>query len=299
MASIKLRNEKLLADAIREFRTYKEPSEKKFDRYDYFKIEEYVELLDECFGVDGYAVSYSDAESVTVSPTQVVLLVKATVSVYGEDGSVVYTFEGYGTHEPTREAQKDEKNKPVPGTISDRAINLETLGQVGCVNALKSACTQLGCFGMRTLDSGRRKSAAGRSATPRPSGSYVAPRANNGAPAPAAARPSAAPAQTEQAPDVEKSFYVCEPAKDGGKDRNGNQVFILSCHEIVDGRPVEKASEIIFYNNFYKDASRLARITTGWDGIPSRFRFKVREIAREQRKNKDAYSSYTFRGFTA
>ena len=292
MTPIKLRNDKTLADAIREFRAYKKPSEMKFGKYNYFKIEEYVELLDECFGIDGYSVSYSDAETVTVSPTQVVFLVKATVSVYGEDGSVVYTFEGYGTHEPTREAEKDADGNPIKGTVSDRAINLETLGQVGCVNALKSACTQLGCFGMRNLET-VGMSPAGRNSTPRP-----AQQPRNGAPAPAAARPNAA-TQADQAPDVEKSFYVCEPAKDGGKDRNGNQVFILSCHEIVDGKPIEKASEIIFYNNFYKDASRLVRITTGWDGIPSRFRFKVREIAREQRKNKDAYSSYTFRGFTA
>ena len=287
MTPIKLRNEKNLADAIREFRTYKEPSSSKFGKYDYFKIEEYVELLDKCFGADGYSVSYSEGSSIQVSPTQVVFLVKATVLVYGEDGSVVYRFEGYGTHEPTRDSK-----------VEDKAINLEILGMVGCVNALKSACTQLGCFGMRNLEDGGMGT-AGRNSAPRPAQQP----ARNGARqngAPAAARPSntqAAP--SEQASDEEKSFYVCQPAKDTGKDRNGNPIFVLQCHEIIDGKPLEKASEIIFYGTFYKDAGRLSRITNGWDGIPSRFRFKVRKIAEEQRKNKEAYSSYTFRGFTA
>ncbi len=87
MADIRLRNGKLLKEAIREFRMDKEPTSSKFGRYDYFRIEEYVDLLDSCFGEDGYFVSYSEGSTVQVSPSQVVFLVKATVHVFGEDGS--------------------------------------------------------------------------------------------------------------------------------------------------------------------------------------------------------------------
>lgn len=283
-----LRNGKELAQAIAEFRKDKEPTFSKFGKYDYFKIEEYVDLLDQCFGVDGYTVDYTEAGTVTVSPTQVVYNVKATVSIYGEDGSVVYRFSGWGTHEPIREAQKDENGKPITGTFSDRAINLETLGMVGCVNALKSACTQLGCFGMRNLEGGSSLTAPGRAATPKPAASSR--------PAASQSRQNVAPA-AQAAPDEEKSFFVNEAARDGGKDRNGNAVFILPCHEIVDGKPVEKKSEIIFYSNFYKEPARLAKLTN-WNGVPSRYRFRVRKIDDSQRKNKDALASYTFRGFS-
>lgn len=280
-----LRNGKNLADAIREFRQDKEPTSSKFGKYDYFRIEEYVELLDQCFGADGYGVSYSEGSSIQVSPTQVVFLVKATVSVYGEDGSVVYRFEGYGTHEPTREAEKDDRGKPISGTFSDRAINLETLGMVGCVNALKSACTQLGCFGMRNLTENTKPNAAARNGAPAVRGTAQGNQGNG-----------QQRQQSQQYPEETLSFYVCNSAKESGTDKNGNTVYILPVHEIVDGRSIEKESEIIFYKNFYEDASRLAKIIH-WDGIPKRFSMKVRKVDPQYKKNANAYNAFTFRGF--
>lgn len=275
----KLSNGKELSAAIAEFRKEKAPTARKFNKFNYFKVEEYVKLLDQCFGVDGYSVSYSEANTVSVSPSQVVLLVKATISVYGEDGSVVYSFDGYGTHEPTREKVELANGESVPG---DRAINLETLGMVGCVNALKSACTQLGCFGMRNLPEDGEPYSYGNEAQQRAS----------------AWQRSKPQVQTQTMPDAEeeKSFYVCDGIKDGGTDRSGKTVFVLPCHEIVDGKPLEKLSEIIFYSNFYKEPGCLRKLTH-WNGIPERIRFKVRRISKAQQKNKDAYSAYTFRGF--
>jgi hypothetical protein len=287
-----LRNGKALAEAIAEFRRDKAPSAKKFGKYDYYKIEEYVELLDNCFGLDGYSVDYAEAGTLAVSPSQVVYNVKATVSVYGEDGSVVYRFSGYGTHEPTREAQKDENGNPINGTVTDRAINLEILGMVGCANALKSACTQLGCFGMRNLTEDGNASSY-RS-------NYKGGCGQQGYGNRKGAASGQGGAQTtSDATDEEKVFYVESKATESGTDKNGNVVFILPCYEVTaEGKRNEKPSEIIFYHNFYEDPARLSKLTTQWNGMPKKLRFKVRKIAAAQQKNKDAYSAYTFRGFT-
>ncbi len=178
--------------------------------------------------------------------------------------------------------------------MSDKAINLETLGMVGCVNGLKSACTQLGCFGMRNLNDGKESLAGQKGSASRASSQTTWGRSQTasfqGAPS-----GSALP-QQGAGEDEEKSFYVCRKAKDGGKDKNGRQIFILPCHEIVDGKSLEQESEIIFYPNVYKDPARLTRITQ-WNGIPTRYRFLVKRIAPQSQKNRDAYSAYTFRGF--
>lgn len=281
-----LKNGKTLAEAISEFREYKAPSESKMGKYDYYKIEEYIELLDRCFGVDGYEVSYSEASTVTVSPTQVVLLIKATVQVFDETGAPTFKFEGYGTHEPTRESERGADGKPT-GMPSDRAINLETLGQFGCVNALKSACTQLGSFGMRDPENDRKRpNAPGRVNTPPARSTRKA--AGNAAPA--------APMQGAEEEVV--SFFVTERAKDGGTDQNGNPVYILQAHEVVGSQAQEKPSEVIFYNNFYKDcATRVARLTTGWNGMPVRLKIRVKRIPKDKQKNVNAFAAYTFRGY--
>ena len=249
---MKLKNGKNLSEALSEFRKEKAASAKKLKNY-YHKIEEYIELLDNCFGIDGYRVQYSEGKTVQVSADQYVFIVKATVNIYGEDESIVFSFEGYGSHEITRESEGQNK-----------AINLETLGQVGCVNALKSACSQIGSFGIRNVGAGDERSSSD------------------------VKQPLPSSVET-------KSFVVSEGMTVSGLDKNGKPIYVLVCTEIIGEKLAPKPSEIIFYPNQYKDPAKLDCLIN-WKGGQKRCSFHVTRIAEEKRKNKAAHAAYIFKG---
>ena len=257
-----LKSKMELKEALELFRQNKEATSKKQDKYSYYKIEEYTELLDRCFGVDGYRVSYSDAQIVTLPFNQTVFLSKAVVQVFDEEEHEVFSFEGYGTYEATLSSEKTNY------------IMLSTVGMNGCVNALKSACTNIGAFGSRNLDGEKKK----------PSGNTSG---NKG---------GSSPSGKSTLPTEQVMFYVTKPAVEGGTDRNtGEPMYKLTCNEVVNGSARIHPSEVLFYPNQYKSngMENLSKILS----VEKPFRLALKVSKVNGNTKEGIYATYAFKGW--
>lgn len=263
---MKCKNGKSLAEALLSFRAPKKATNDK-DGYSYFKIEEYTELLDACFGMDGYIAHYSEGKIESLVSGQCVILVKAVIDILGEDGSVIYAMEGYGTYEV------------IIARTGDRFINLSTAGLNANANALKAACCNAGAFGKRSADSDKGGSSANNSGN--------------------AGRQQSSSSGT-QSNEVVRKFFVKEPMVVFWKDGGGKPAYRFVGQEVVDGKMREKASEVLFYPNQYKKVSERFNTLVGHvmsvgdkGDVVS---FKVLPVS-EQKRNKDYFASYTFKSF--
>lgn len=263
---VKLRNGNNLTEVLKIFRTDKKPTHDK-DGYSYFKIEEYTELLDTCFGADGYIPHYSEGKIEALPSGQCVIIVKAVIDILGENGNVVYSMEGYGTYEI------------VLAKSGDRYISLSTAGSNANANALKAACCNAGAFGKRNADGAGKSGSTGSSSSRQQASSS---------------------SSGTQAHEVVRKFFVKKPMEVFWTDGKGKPAYRFVGQEVVDGKMREKLSEVLFYPNQYKNVSAklnelIGRIlSTGEKGEV--ISFKVMPVS-EQKRNKDYFASYTFKSF--
>jgi len=256
-----LKSGKTLEEAIQCFRAFKKATNKKQEKYDYYKIEEYIELLDSCFGVEGYTVKYEEGNILSLPKGQAIFLSKAVVTVVDEENKPVYAFEGYGTYELTQ------------NTEQTKFISLGTVGMNGSVNALKSACTNLGAFGSRTLSSNAGSNTGSNSNT---ANSQRSTRSN-------------------PLPMEVVTFYVTKAAVAGNPDANGKVMYKLTCNEVVQGNARQTPSEVLFYPNQYQGKEEKIK-TFANVSRPFKVSLKVSKVNKE----KDGiYATYTFKDFAS
>lgn len=260
---VKLKNGDTLKEALLKLREYKEATHKKL-KNPYHKIEEYVALLDNCFGIDGYMTHYSEAHIESLPSGQVIILVKASVDIIGEDGRVVYVMEGYGTYELTRNSE------------GNAYINLSTAGNNANVNALKAACTNKGAFGSRSGENEKQK---------------VDVPGDTGSPA----------CQQQKVSEEIKKFYITKSMERLWTDNDGKPAYRLSAQEVVDKSLCKEHSEILFYPNQYKNSIAKFNQLVSWtlsEEVTRGCAVKLKVKAVSEGKRGEGYAaSYVFKAF--
>lgn len=272
---VNLLNGNTLTEALEKFRKYKCATHKKMDSYCYYKVEEYVELLDQCFGVDGYLTHYNEANVNCLPTGQCILLVKATVDIFDVDGKVVYRMEGYGTYEVA--LSKDTGN----------FINLSTAGTNANVNALKAACINNGAFGSRSESADDRK---GRGKT-------------EGFQKSNAAQQRISNYSASKDTLLAMKFFVKREMAVVRKDMEGRPTYRMIGYEVEGGRMRSDASEILFYPNQYrKDVAKLNEMVA-WASSETVSKGKVITlqvaVVADEKRNKNFHASYTFKSFAS
>ena len=134
-----LRNGETLKQALSKVGEYKEPRKYLQDKYPYYKIGEYVERLNQVFGIDGYEVAYSSYESIVLpgrpdAVNQVIGKADCTISLFGEKGDVVYRANGIGTKELSRDKEKTQYQ-----LLNNNGLFVQQA-------AFKSACKSMNIF---------------------------------------------------------------------------------------------------------------------------------------------------------
>lgn len=275
MSEIRLSNGKTLEEALKEFRLPRKPLGLKANKYPYHKAFQYTQVLDECFGIGGYEMDFSDVSTVGLGFNQSMTTLKCDIRVLDENRNVCYTMSGYGTYElQLQEIQVNGK-----GTGKYHYINLNNVGTFACTSAIKAACKSNGVFGCReeAEDQGDGFVPSYQSNSSRSSGASGAKKSNS-------------------KPAENMAFYVKKPAEVVRSDeRTGRPVYKVYGHLVTEGgkQYVEEQSEILCYPNLYGDCivpfeSFIKRASNGGPG--SVVHFKVSRV-----ENKK--SSYTFRGF--
>jgi hypothetical protein len=263
-----LKNNMNLDEALHKFREYK-PGDGEKDVYSYHKVEEYIALLDKCFGIDGYRVHYSDARMEVLPSGQCMIMCKATIHIHDQNDHVVYSMEGYGSY-------KIEKSSK-----SQDFIILNNAGNNATVQALKSACGNSGAFGIREegKPSGNNNKGSGQARSAKPA-------ANN---------------SSSKAPVVSKGFVVMDAVEFVKSDQSGKPIYRLLAHEIADGRCSEKKVEILFYPNQYSKYTEKLNSLVAWS--QSNLVSKGKKISMQVRavddgkRNNEFLASYVFKGF--
>lgn len=138
-------NGKSLEQCITELRKKRPMQEKKGSTgYWYYPIELFIDAMDEVFGSEHYSHSFSEPVFRQVSSGQEMLTVRCTITLTGDDGTVVKRIDGFGDREI---AYSNDKHRADLGNFTSTAAAL----------AFKDACKYLGIFGYRTTNKPENK----------------------------------------------------------------------------------------------------------------------------------------------
>lgn len=232
----------------------------------YFKIEEYVERMNEAFGGrNGYRETYQTLPSLTLPNGQVMLQCHCHVDILSQDGSVAFFVEGEGSYEIVY----SEKNTMY--------INLQTASMNCSVNAFKSACRNLGIFGCRDVGTGSEGSNNNNGGS---SG-----RNNN--------------SNKASLPVESKTFYVSKPLEEFWKDKQGKPAYRIVGKLVEDNNITENECEILVYPNNYKNyINKLNDLILRSKNTQKGFRVTVGvSVVDEAKRNARYAGSYIFKKF--
>ncbi len=257
-----LKNDKTLEEALLVVTKKSVPHNDKSGN-SYFKIEEYVERMNEAFGGrTGYRETYQTLPFLTLPSGQVMLQCHCHIDILSQDGSVAFFVEGEGSFE----IAYSENN--------ERYINLQTASMNCSVNAFKSACRNLGIFGCRELEEGNEgnNNRNGR-------GTNSAYSTNH-------------PVHT-------KTFYVSKPLEEFWKDSTGKPAYRIVGKLVENNAIGDKDCEILMYPNQYKNCvSKLNELILKCQNTQKGFRLTVGVSEVDETKRNVRYAgSYTFKKF--
>ena len=239
MTDIKLRNGKTLSEALAIIGEYKEPSKFLQDKYPYYKFGEYKQRMDEAFGVGGYEAIYSGYETFGLPYMdnvvgQVLTKAECTISVFGENGAVVFRASGIGTKELGRDSNKTQYQM-----INNNGLFVQQA-------AFKSAAKSMNIFDCNSFDEEGGHEGGNSKAQPKN------PQTNNKS----GGSSNASKGQTQSnTPGGEKvvTLYRKKALETIREDRNsGLPVYRLLGHEVIGNSCRQKESEVILYPNCYK-----------------------------------------------
>lgn len=274
MSEIRLSNGKTLEEALKEFRVPRKPLGMKAGKYPYHKAFQYTQVLDECFGIGGYEMDFSDVSTVGLNFNQSMTMMKCVIRILDENRNVCYTMSGYGTNELTLQEIKVNG----AGTGEYHYIGLNNAGTFACTSAIKAACKSNGVFGCREEAEDQGDGYVSSYPTGNSSRSSGAKKGNS-------------------KPAENMVFYVTKPAEVVRSDeRTGQPVYRIYGHLVEKGdggtRCAKEQSEILCYPNLYSDCivSFESVVKKSASGSGQLVNFKVSRV-----ENKK--SSYTFRGF--
>lgn len=208
-----------LKETLEVLQNYKKPSKLLMNKYPYYPIEEYRDRFKEaCGGVEGYKAEYSALEQFQFPTGQIVYSMKCTLSILDEDGTVLMSKEGYGTHE-------------VAVNDSGNFINLGTLGRTLMADSFKTAADEYRIFGgkssaNRGAQGGNRTSSASTNANP-----------------------------TTAASTSERFYFKDVPTCK--KDKNGIDSYTALGYKVVgNGQCEQTPTTLLLYSNNYKNYAK-------------------------------------------
>ena len=253
MTDIKLRNGKTLSEALAMIGEYKEPTKFLQDKYPYYKFGEYKQRLDEAFGVGGYEAIYSSYETFGLPfmdnvVGQVLTKAECIISVFGENGSVVFRASGIGTKELGRDTNKTQYQM-----INNNGLFVQQA-------AFKSAAKSMNIFDCNRYD----EDGGHEGGAPKPQ--YKNSNVNN--PGGAGNASKGQPQSNTAGNEKVITLYRKKPLETIREDLNsGLPVYRLVGHEVVGNSCRQKESEVILYPNCYKkESDRINALLTNSSG---------------------------------
>lgn len=242
MSDIKLRNGKNLEDALARVGEYKEPKKFLRDKYPYYKFGEYKARLDDAFGIGGYEAIYGEYEtyglpSLGSEVGQVLTKATCTISIFGENGNVVFKASGIGTKEIGRDTEKTQYQ-----SLNNNGLFVQQA-------AFKSAAKSMNIFDCNRFDEedggtgDHIRFQQGKSNRNNQAGTIG--KTSNGT-------------DNKKSTTDEKvvTLYRRKPLEKVRDDRNsGLPVYRLVGHEVIGNSCRQKECEVILYPNCYKKES--------------------------------------------
>jgi len=132
----------------------REPDEYLMNKYPYYKVETYHDLLDNVIGCDHYNVDIRERHYTTIAHQQELFSVCVRVTLLDDNYQEICHKDGYGA----REVQYGEK--------SDKDGGIKNIENNAALSAFKAAWQQFGIFGTRCSDDNSGKNTSHPSQTP-------------------------------------------------------------------------------------------------------------------------------------
>lgn len=283
MTDIILRNGKTLTEALSKIGEYKEPKKYLQDKYPYYKFSEYKQRLDEAFGIGGYEAIYSGYETFGLPYMdnvvgQVLTKVECTISVFGENGNIVFRASGIGTKELGRDNSKTQYQM-----INNNGLFVQQA-------AFKSAAKSMNIFDCNRYDEEGGNEGGSSKASQK---NHQTNAQSGGMGTAANTKESAKPQSGEKV----VTLFRKKPLETIREDRNsGLPVYRLVGHEVVGNNCRQKESEVILYPNCYKkEAEKMNALIANTTG--SYVTVKVSEGTCSD--NEKFERTYIFKGFAS
>ncbi|AOZ97857.1 Rad52/Rad22 family DNA repair protein [Butyrivibrio hungatei] len=245
-------NGKPLTEVLALLREVKYPAAKK-DKYNYFRIDEYISVFDEVVGIANYLVDYTDFSYSRITTNQEQYTVKCRISILSDDGEVILYRESYGGY-----TCQYEKN-------TGKDTNLSNSSNFACHAAFKNAAKRFGIFGAygkidRSVD------------------------------APSKATRDTKDTQNKKNSILN---FVTEGKFEVVDTKDERPVYKLNAYEIVGDVCRDSISQIIFYPNMYsKDAKKMNGYITKCSNSRTKMRIKVQCVAERDSVKQYVFKSF-------
>lgn len=236
-----LKNGKTLQDALGIVSRPKTPTNFLDDRYPFYEIEEYVERMNEAFGISGYRADYQVFPLQVLPNGQCFLSAVCKIEILGKDTENSHYVSGIGTREISKSSSKDIY------------IGLNNAGRVVQTSAFKSACSELNIFNsvLGNEDENGKEHNGSKQAS------------NEG--------------KKNNTSNVETiSFYIPQPiGKMRMDERKNKPVYKAKAHVVVDGNMKKDTVDILFYPSYYEKLSNWQNLYAQLEVAPVRVSMKV------------------------
>lgn len=209
-----------VSEVLRKIAEKREPDDYLMNKYPYYKMETYHDLLEKVIGSDHYNVDIVDRHYTVIANQQELFSVCVRITLLDDNYQEICHKDGYGG----REVQYSE--------TSGKDGGIKNIENNAALSAFKAAWQQFGIFGTRCCDDNVGRSTSQPTHTPRNNS------INSNNPA------------SEQSVTLISKGYVREERMD---ERTGKTVYKLKA-VFAD---TNKSCEVIFYPNQYSKCSDL------------------------------------------